>query len=126
MLTDVILEPLGGVFDANKLRRWLEQRDDTCIDPLGTGVYMIGGSADMVQILKERRTEKPERYPPCVLVWVTPEKVMIAQEWGEKWQRNIACEFAKTVFEEGNVRLHDGYGRDWTEHVRKEGMGVVF
>jgi hypothetical protein len=126
MLADVILEPIHGEFDANKLRMWLDQRETICVDPLGTGAYMVGGSADMVEALKMIRTGDPSWFPPCVLVTINPRIVMISQEWGDKDQREIACEFAKAVFAEGNCVVRDQAGNDLTEHVRKEGMDALF
>jgi hypothetical protein len=126
MLTTVVMYPIQGSFDTNKVQEWLDQRDDIGVDLLGSGVYMVGGEAYAVEALRKMRTENPERFPPCVLVRVSPDKIRISQEWGDKRQRGIACEFAKAIFEAGNCGVRDEYGKDLTEHVRKEGMDVLF
>jgi hypothetical protein len=126
VLDNVIIEPMKGDFDADKLRRWLEQRGDSCVDPLGSGMYMIAGSSDAVEALQIVRRADPSRFPACALVRIDRSSVLISQEWGDKEERAIACEFAKFIFEEGNCVVLDETGNDLTELVRKEGMDVLF
>jgi hypothetical protein len=125
MVYSIFLRP-KGTFDIERFRRWLDLRADTLLDPLGSGIYMLCGLPQSVEVLREIRVSKPSQFPSCVLVTLKPEEINVFQEYGDEDPLRSAREFVKTVIDETGCEVEDEYGTSWTERVRREGVNVLY
>ena len=126
MIYSIFLRPTLGSFDIQRFQQWLEDRQDTLLDPLGSGIYMICGLPQAVEYARQERVSEPSRFPYDVLVTIKPEEINVFQEYGNEEKLRSAREFVKTVIEETGCEVLDEYGTSWTERVRQEGVGVLY
>ena len=126
MVYSIFLRPAGGPFAVERYRRWLELRPDTLPDPLGSGVYMVCGLPQFVELVRKERIGDPSRFPYCVLVTIEPKEINVVQEFGDEDQLLSAREFVKTVVDETGCEVEDEYGTSWTERVRREGVDILY
>jgi hypothetical protein len=125
-MVGIIILRHRAAFDTERFRNWLGSRSDTLIDPLGSSTFMVGGSSEVAEYLREKRTADPSQFPYCVLISINPEEISVNQEYGDSLKLLIAREFVKMVIEETGCQVFDEYGKDWTERVRREGIEVLY
>lgn len=126
MIYSIFLHPSEGTFEVERFRKWLEKRNDTLRDPLGSDTFMILGSSELVEFARDQRVEQPTRFPLSVLITIKSEEINIFQEYGDDLKLRIAREFVKMIIGETNCKVLDEYGTDWTERVRQDGVGVLY
>lgn len=125
MVNSIFLRLCESV-DANRFVKWLSGRPDILLDPLGSGTFMVGGSIEVVEYMREKRIKNPSQFPYCVLITISAEEINIFQEYGNDLELVVAREFVKMIIEETGCKVLDEYGTDWTERVRQEGVGVLY
>jgi hypothetical protein len=126
MVHSVFLYPLNEGFDVDVIKRYLEAKPDVILDPLGTSTYLVCGVLEAVELCRNKRIEEPDRFPYCVLVTVQRDEIMVYQEYGDEYDLRSARDFVRWFIEQQSCVIKDGYGFDWTEQVRHEGVGVLY
>ena len=125
MVHSVFLYPVEGALDVASIERFLAQRPDVVVDPLGTGIYMVCGLLEAVEVYRDRRLEDPSEFPYMVLVTVKPEWVNVFQEYGDEDGLRSALDIVSWMIQHNHVRVMDEYQEDWTDKVAKEGVRGV-
>lgn len=59
MVHSVFLYPVEGSLDVASIEQFLAQRPDVVVDPLGTGMYMVCGLPEAVEVYRDRRPKRP-------------------------------------------------------------------
>jgi hypothetical protein len=126
MVHSVFLYPTGDGFDVDPIKRYLEAKPDVILDPLGTPTYIVCGGPEAVAVRRDKRIEEPDRFPNAVLVTVQPDMINVFQEYGDKYDLRSARDFVRWVIERQPCLVKDEYRFDWTEQVRREGVGVLY
>jgi hypothetical protein len=126
MVHSVFLYPTSDGFDVDAVKRYLEARPDVILDPLGTPTYLVCGLPEAVAICRDKRVEQPDRFPYSVLVTVQPDVINVVQEYGDESELRSARDFVRWVIERQPCLVKDEYRFDWTEQVRREGVGVLY
>ena len=126
MVHSVFLFPLEGSFDVSAIEQFLAQKPDVLLDPLGTGIYMVCGLPEAVEVYRDRRFEEPSQFPYAVLVTVKPEWVNLFQEYGDEDRLRSARDIVRWMLEHHRCRIEDEYREDWTERVVRDGVGVLY
>jgi len=126
MVHSVFLYPTNDGFDVDPVKRYLEAMPDVFLDPLGTPTYIVCGVPEAVEICRDARIEEPDRFPYSVLVIVKPDVINVVQEYGDEYELRSARDFVRWVIERQPCLVKDEYRFDWTEQVRREGVGVLY
>lgn len=126
MVHSVFLYPTGDGFDVDPVKRYLEAMPDVFLDPLGTPTYIVCGVPEAVELCRDERIEEPDRFPYSVLVIVKPDVINVVQEYGDEYELRSARAFVRWVIERQPCLVKDEYRFDWTEQVRREGVGVLY
>lgn len=126
MVHSVFLYPTGDRFNVDTIKRHLEAKPDVIHDPLGTPTYLVCGLPEAVAVYRDERIEHPEAFPYVVLVTVEPNVINVFQEYGDEDDLRSAREFVRWVIDQQPCRIEDEYRSDWTEQVRREGVGVLY
>lgn len=126
MVHSVFIYPAKGSFDVEAVKRYLEAKPDVFLDPLGTPTYVVCGGPEAVEVRRAKRIERPDRFPYAVLVRVQPDVINVVQEYGDQEDLRSARDFVCWVIEQQPCLLQDEYSEDWTEQVRREGVGVLY
>lgn len=126
MVYSVFFTPVAGSFDLESIKHYFEAKRDVFLDPLGTPTYIVCGVPEAVELSRERRLEEPDRFPYAVLVRVKPDEINVFQEYGDKYDLRSARDFVRWLLEQQPCTIQDEYSADWTERVRREGVGVLY
>jgi hypothetical protein len=126
MVHSVFLYPTNDGFDVDPIKRYLEARPDVILDPLGTPTYLVCGVPEAVAVCRDERVEEPDSFPNVVLVTVQPDVINVFQEYGDEYDLRSARDFVRWVIERHPCLVKDEYRFDWTEQVRREGVGVLY
>jgi hypothetical protein len=126
MVHSVFIYPVDDEFDVDSVKRYLEARLDVILDPLGTPTYLVCGVPEAVAICRNKRIEQPDRFPYCVLVIVQSDVINMVQEFGDESELRSARDIVRWIIERQPCLIKDEYGFDWTEQVRREGVGVLY
>src|SRR4051812_7957553 len=126
MVHSVFLYPLEGSIDVAAVEQFLAKQPDVLLDPVGTGVYMVCGVPEAKKVYRKRRLEDPTRFHYAVLVTITPECVTVFQEYGDAARLRSARTIVRWMIEHSPCRIEDEYGKDWTERVAQEGVGILY
>ncbi len=126
MVHSVFISPATGSFDVEAVNRHLEAKPDVFLDPLGTPTYVLCGGTEAVEVRRNKRIERPDRFPYAVLVRVKPDEINVFQEYGDKYDLRSARDFVRWLLEQQPCTIQDEYSADWTERVRREGVDVLY
>ena len=126
MLDSIFLYPLEGSFDVAAVDAHLAQQPDVLLDPLGRGIYMVCGSPELVDYLRDKRCEKPSEFPYAVLVTVKPDHINVFQQYGNEAKLRSARDLVGWLIAQIRCRIEDEYRNDWTERVAREGVRVLY
>lgn len=126
MVTNLFLSPTRGEFDVAAIRSYLDAQPDTFADPHGTDFYIVGGMPEAVQGLWEERQQDSTRFPYAALIEVNPKQVTLVQESANQYNLRSALEFARWMWNRGNLVVCDHYGRDVTEKARTGGIDALY
>jgi len=126
MVHSVFLYPREGSIDIAFVAQFLAKQPDVLLDPVGSGIYMVCGAAAAKKVFRKRRLEDPSRFHYAVLVTVKPEYVNVFQEYGDEARLRSARNIVRWMIEHNRCRIEDEYGKDWTERVTADGVGVLY
>lgn len=126
MVHSVFLYPAESSLDTASIEQFLAQRPDVLLDPLGTGIYMVCGLPEAVEVYRDQRLEDPSRFPYGVLVTVNPEWVNVFQEYGDEDRLRGARDIVSWIVAHPHCRIEDEYRQHWTDRVAREGVGVLY
>jgi hypothetical protein len=126
MVTNLFMSRARGEFDVAAVRSYLDAQPDTFADPHGTDYYLCGGMPEAVEGLREERRQDGTRFPCAVLIEVTPEQVTLVQEFANQYNLRSALEFAKWMWNQGDLVVRDYYGRDVTGNCGTEGIDALY
>jgi hypothetical protein len=96
------------------------------LDPLGTGVYLVCGSPESIEFMRDRRLATPSEFPYAVLVTVKPDCINVLQEYANKLRLRSARNIVSWLLERKRCRIQDGYRNDWTERVAQQGVDALY
>ncbi len=126
MVYSVFIYPSNDSFDVEAVKRHLEAKPDVFLDPLGTPTYVVCGVPAAVELRREARIEEPDRFPNGIFVTVKPDEINVFQEYGDKYELRSARDFVRWLLEQQPCTIQDEYSADWTERVKREGVGVLY
>lgn len=126
MVHSLFLYPTENEFDVAPIQRHIEAKPDVFLDPLGTPTYIVCGGPEAVDIRREKRIERPDRFPYSVLVTIQPDVINVVQEYGDEYDLRSARDFVRWVIEQQPCLIKDEYQFDWTEQVQREGVNVLY
>jgi hypothetical protein len=126
MVHSIFLYPLEGSFDVASVERFLAQQPDVLLDPLGTGIYLVCGSPDSIEHMRDWGISKPSEFPYRALVTVKPDCINVVQEFANEMRLRSARNIVRWLVEHTRCRVEDEYNKDWTERVAREGVGVLY
>jgi hypothetical protein len=126
MIDSIFLYPLEGTFDVEAVERFLAQQPDVLLDPVGTGTYLVCGSPESIEHMREWRLSKPREFPYCALVTIKPDRITVAQEFANETRLRSARDIVRWLLEQTQSRIEDEYGNDWTERVARDGVDVLY
>lgn len=128
MVYSVILSPLDEeeTFDVEPIERYLAYKNDVLLDPAGTDTYLVCGLPEAKKGYHQARLADPSQFPYVVLITVSPDEVVVAQEFGDEDELRSARDFVRWMVENHRVRIVDDMGNEWTERVAKEGANILY
>lgn len=126
MVHSLFLYSVNDSFDVDAIKRHLEANPNVFIDPLGTPTYIMCGGPETVELRREKRIERPDRFPYSVLVTIQPDVINVVQEYGDEDDLHNARDFVRWIVERQPCRIEDEYGVDWTSRARDEGVNVLY
>jgi hypothetical protein len=126
MVDSVFLYPIAGHLDVASIEAFLAQQPDVLLDPLGTGTYLVCGVPEAKEVLGDKRLANPSEFPYTVLITVTPERMNVFQEYGDKEELRSARNIVRWVIGHDRCRVQDEYYNDWTDRVAQQGVEVLY
>ena len=117
------LEPLNGIFDIEKIKKYIETFPFTFQDPIDSHVYLLCRNKVSEEYCRqERMNSKP--YPYVGLVYLQPNLISINHLCGE--EEFAQCrKFVEWIVKQYSCKITDDYGNDWTEQC-KENVDVLY
>jgi hypothetical protein len=125
-MESIFFTPIKSEFDVKKIRSRLLAMVDAVADPLGGDEVMLCGNADGVERYRDKRIERPDRFPYCTIVTVTPSEIHVFQAYSNEAQLESSRSFVSWILETFPCRIDDQYGSDWTSKVETDGIRVLY
>jgi hypothetical protein len=126
MVDSIFLYPLAGSFDVAAIRQFLEHQPDVLIDPLGTGIYLVCGSSESIDFMRDERIAKPTEFPYAVLITVQADCVNVLQEFANRLRLKSARNIVRWLLDHTRCRIEDSFSADWTARVAEHGVDVLY
>lgn len=126
MVDSIFLHPLVDSFDVPAIEQYLAQQPDVLLDPLGSGIYLVCGSPESIEFMRDERIAKPTEFPYAVLITVNPDCINVLQEFANRSRLKSARNIVRWLLAHTRCRVEDGLYNDWTARVAEHGVDVLY
>jgi hypothetical protein len=116
MLEALWLYPLDGEFEVGLVRRYLDGRSDTVLDPLGSGRYLLVGTWSLASKLGHARSRvsPPHEFPYAAMIIVGSGQVALIVEFADEQELAAMYEVRDWLTARWPCRITDERGGDRT------------